>query len=296
MDFIEGLPKSEGFNVILVVVDRLSKYAHFMGLRHPYTATSVAERFIKEVVRLHGYPQLIISDRNRVFLSKFWRECFKLADTKLKFSTTYHPQSDGPTEVVNRCLESYLRCFTLTHPKQWHKFLAWAKFWYNSSYHTSLGTTPFRLVYGRDPPSFLWYEEGSTINSDLEGLLKARGDVLRDAQSHLLKAQSQMKNNADKKRRDLVFEVGAQVFLKLRPFRQKSLSKRLCQKLAAKFYGPFKIIERIGLVAYRLELPETCKIHPVCHVSQLKPVLGKEHEVTTLPVLLEESEEFILQP
>ena len=128
MDFIMGLPKLQGYDTIMVAVDRLSTYAQFIPLTHPFTAKEVAKVFIKEVVRLHGFPASITSDRDRVFLSSFWSELFKLFGTQLKYSSTYHPQTDGQTDVVNRCLETYLRCFTSRKPKQWHKWLNWAEF------------------------------------------------------------------------------------------------------------------------------------------------------------------------
>ncbi|KAK5820460.1 hypothetical protein PVK06_025507 [Gossypium arboreum] len=151
MDFVEDLPKVKGKSVLMVVVDILLKYAHFLPLSHPFTAISIATIFFSEVFRLHGFPESIVSNSDKVFLSLFWKELFRQNDSKLAFSSTYHPQSDGQTEVVNRTIEMYLRCLFSDRPQQWIDWVPWAEYCYNTSYHTALRGTPFQLVYGRDP-------------------------------------------------------------------------------------------------------------------------------------------------
>lgn len=126
MDFIEGLPRSGGFNCILVVVDTFSKYAHFIPLLHPFTAAAVAKLFLNQVYKLHGLPSVIVSDRDRVFTSKLWKELFRLADVKLNMSSAYHPQTDGQSKRVNQCLETFLRCFVHACPNSWSQWLSLA--------------------------------------------------------------------------------------------------------------------------------------------------------------------------
>jgi len=124
MDFIEGLPKVGGKSVILMVVDRFSKYAHFIALGHPYTAFSVARAFFDDIVRLHGFPSSIVSDRDPVFSSNVWRDLFKMAGVKLRMSMAFHPQTDGQSEVVNKVIVMYLRCVTSDRPRAWVDWLA----------------------------------------------------------------------------------------------------------------------------------------------------------------------------
>lgn len=119
MDFTEGLPKLEGMNTILVVVDRLAKYAYFLPLKHPFTARTVAELFLREIICLQGVPSTIISSRDKVSLNHFWQELFRLQRSELRRSTTYHPQMDRQSEVVNRYLETYLRCCVPEKPRVW---------------------------------------------------------------------------------------------------------------------------------------------------------------------------------
>ncbi|TYK05420.1 Ty3/gypsy retrotransposon protein [Cucumis melo var. makuwa] len=279
MDFVEGLPKSSGYEVILVVVDRLSKYGHFLPLKHPYTAKLVAELFVKEVVRLHGFPLTIVSDRDKVFLSQFWTELFRLSGTKLNKSTAYHPQSDGQTEVVNRGVETYLRCFCNEKPKEWIKWLPWTEYWYNTTYQRSIGMTPFQVVYGRQPPTIVSYGSSPSKNSTVEEMLQERDIILVSLREHLRLAQEQMKLYADRKRRDVEFSVGEYVLLRIRPYRQITVRSRRNEKLAPRFFGPYKIIEKIGPVAYRLQLPENSRIHPVFHVSQLRKLVGQHENI-----------------
>jgi hypothetical protein len=119
MDFVEGLPSSSNYNCILVVVDKFTKYSHFMKLRHPFTALQVDKLYMSEVYKLHGMPKIIVSDRDKIFTNQLWKELFKLSGTDLRMSSAYHPQSDGQTERVNQSVEAYLRCFTQSCPHQW---------------------------------------------------------------------------------------------------------------------------------------------------------------------------------
>lgn len=148
MDFITGLPKSKGSEVIWVIVDRFSRYGHFLALSHPITAKGLAMVFFEQIYRLHGMPESIVSDRDSLFLSEFWQALFKLSGTRLHLSTAYHPQSDGSTERVNQCLEQYLRSMTSQNPKNWSTWLGPAEWWYNTTFHTTLNTTPYQVVYG----------------------------------------------------------------------------------------------------------------------------------------------------
>ena len=178
MNFIEGLPQSHGKNTILVVVDRLSKSAHFVALAHPFTAKTVAEKFVDVVVKLHGVPMTIITYRDPIVISHFGREFFKMSGTQLKMSSSYHPQTDGQSEVINRCLEQYLRCFAHQQPRKWNSLLPWAEFWYNTTYHASTWMTPFQALYGRLPPTIPRYEVGMSPIHEVDQQLSSRDEIL----------------------------------------------------------------------------------------------------------------------
>jgi transposase InsO family protein len=193
MDFIEALPLSAGYTCILVVVDLFSKYAHFVPLKHPFTAATVAQSFLSNVYKLHGLPQAIVSDRDKVFTSAFWRELFQLAGVELRMSTAYHPQSDGQAESVNQCLETFLRCFIHACPRQWSPWIDQAEFWYNSSWHSALGRSPFEVLYGNSPRHFGVALSDDQPVTELESWLSDHELMTDVIHQHLNRAKQWMK-------------------------------------------------------------------------------------------------------
>nr|GEU66276.1 reverse transcriptase [Tanacetum cinerariifolium] len=197
-----------GTTVTAHKVDRLSKYAHFMALSHPYTASTVAQSFLDSVYKLHRLPDSIVSDRESVFLSHFWQSLFKILKVELKVSTAYHPQTDGQTEVVNKCLECYLRCMTGERPKEWVQWLPLAKFWYNTNKHSSTKISPYEAVYGQTPPLHTPYVAGESTLESVDRSLQARENAIEMLKFHIKRSQDRMKKYVDLKRSEREFDVG----------------------------------------------------------------------------------------
>lgn len=292
MDFVEGLPRSKTADCILVVVDKLTKYAHFIPLKHPFSAHQVAIAFVDNVYKLHGLPKVIVSDRDPIFTSKLWTELFKLTETTLAMSSSRHPQTDGQTERVNQCLETYLRCFVHACLRKWRHWLPLSEFWYNTSFHSAIQMTPFHALYGHPPRHFGVIDTTVCRSDDLASWLQERALMQNLIKQHLERARQIMKDQADKHRTDRVFAVGDWVFLKVQPYVQNSVADRASHKLAFRYFGPFQVIVRVGEVSYRLQLPPKTLIHPVVHVSLLRQAAPPTaaDQVRLLPSVPEEED------
>ncbi|KAL8441241.1 hypothetical protein Emed_007593 [Eimeria media] len=265
MDYITGLPTStQGNDAVLVVIDRLTKMAHFIPLKTTATAADVANLFTREVVRLHGVPTSIITDRDPRFLSQFWEMFTQKFGIKRCLSTAFHPQTDGQTERMNQTLERMLRTFIQLDQAQWENLLPALGLAYNSTPCASTGLSPFQVLIGENPPTakssdaFLYY---TTPN-----MRKQFRMWVARAVRHLALAQRQQQRQANKKRRDLQFKEGDRVWLSA-----AHLPVSGSPKLRERYVGPFPVERVINDVTYRLTLPPSYTVYPVFHVSLLKP-------------------------
>ncbi|KAD4585289.1 hypothetical protein E3N88_22890 [Mikania micrantha] len=216
----------------------------------------------------------------------------RLQGVQLAYSTTYHPQSDGQTEVLNRCLETYLRCMCMQTPNQWFKWLSLVEWWYNTTYHSSIKMSPFQALYGYPPPIHISYIPMDTYVAAVETLYRDREVMIQTLKENLMMARNRMKQYAYMNRSERNFEPGNWVYLKFRPFVHTTLKNNKDSKLAPKYFGPFLIIEKIGKVAYKMGLLSEAQIHPVFHVSLLKKAHGSCQSLDPLPSL----PHFSLQP
>ncbi|GJX16941.1 putative reverse transcriptase domain-containing protein [Tanacetum coccineum] len=275
MDLITKLPRSRsGHDAIWVIVDRLTKSAHFLAIREDFNTEKLARLYIDVIVAHHGMPMLIISDQDGRFTSHFWQTVQKVLGTRLDLSTAYHPQTGGQSRRTIQTLEDMLRVYVIDFSGSWDVRLPLAGFSYNNSYHSSIQCAPFEALYCRKCRSpVLWAEigEGSLIGPEL--VLETTYKVVL-IKEKLKAARDHQKRYADKRRKPLEFEVGDQVLLKVLPWKGVvRFGKK--GKLAPRYVGPFKILERIGLVAYRLRLPEELNsVHDTFHVSNLKKCLA----------------------
>ena len=291
MDFVTSLPNTKSnHDTIWVVVDRLTKSAVFIPMKETWSMEQLAKAYIKYVVRLHGIPKDIVSDRDSRFLSNFWKSVQENFGTTLKMSTAFHPATDGQTERTIQTLEDMLRAYVMDFKGSWEESLDLIEFSYNNSYHASIGMAPFEALYGRKCRSPLCWNDISETMVLGPQLIEETSNQVRQIQARIQAAQDRQKSYADQKRREVNFEVGDKVLLKVSPMKGvMRFGKK--GKLSPKYIGPYEILERIGKVAYKLALPmELSKVHNVFHVSQLrKYVPDKSHVLQPESIELDES-------
>ncbi|KAK2452132.1 hypothetical protein QL285_011125 [Trifolium repens] len=280
MDFVSGLPRTtKGNDSIWVIVDRLTKSAHFIAFKTGTLIPRLAEIYVEQIVRLHGIPSSIVSDRDPRFTSRFWESLQEALGTKLRMSSAYHPQTDGQSERTIQSLEDLLRAWVLEDGGSWDKYLPLIEFTYNNSYHASIRMAPFEALYGRRCRTALcWYEDGESVVLGPE-LVQQTTEKIKMIQEKMKATQSRQKSYHDKKRKDVEFQEGDHVFMRVNSTTgvDRALKSR---KLTSKFIGPYQILKRIGKVAYKIALPPSLSnLHDVFHVSQLRKYVSDPSHV-----------------
>jgi len=293
-DFITKLPLAQGYDAILVVVDRLTKMVHFIPTTEKMSAEGLARLFRDNVWKLHGLPKSIISDRGPQFIAELMQELNEMLGIKSKLSTAFHPQTDGQMERVNQELKQYLRMFINHRQEQWPEWLGTAEFAYNNKAYSSTRTSPFKANYRQDPRmGFEGRKKGKYAGA--EKFIKKMKEIQEEAKAVLGKAQADMKKYANKKRSDVEkYKVGDLVMLSTKDLKYQMIRRRT-EKLTERFVGPYKVKKVVSTNAVELELPSMVKIHPVVNVSRIHRYIGQvegQKKEQPLPVTIEEEEEW----
>jgi len=275
MDFVLGLPRTKkGKDSVFVVVDRFSKMSHFIPCHKDDDASHVADLFFREVVRLHGMPRTIVSDRDVKFMSYFWKTLWAKLGTKLLFSTTCHPQTDGQTEVVNRTLSMLLRAMIKKNLKVWEDCLPHVEFAYNRAVHSTTQMCPFEVVYGLKPITPLDLlplplQECTNMEAS------KRAEYVKTKQE-IEKKYKQYAAKTNKNRKRVTFQPGDLVWVHLRKNRFPEKRK---SKLLPRGDGPFKVLAKINDNAYKIEhLGDDYAVSNTFNVADLSPFFGEESE------------------
>ena len=288
MDFITSLPETKAnHDAVMVIVDKLTKLVMFIPTRTDMDTVATAKMFFNHWYRWFGLPKKIISDRDGRFISKFWKELFRLTQTRLAMSTSHHPQTDGQTEKANRTLEEMIRHYINYQQNNWDDLLPGLEHAYNSSVHATTGLAPFMMTFGQIPRSMadILIQPSSTSVECVSEFVSRMQVLVTKAVASIEQANKTAEGYANRSRRDFQFGLGDGVLLSTKYFIPEAFRDRK-RKLAAKFAGPYEISEVISPVAYRLRLPIGTKAHDVFHASMLKPYHGDaKTERTTLPPL-----------
>jgi hypothetical protein len=271
MDFVMGLPSSDGFDAIWVVIDRLTKLRHFAPCSTAIDAEGLAELFLANIFRLHGLPDTIVSDRGPQFASRFWKHLCNSLKIEPHLSTAFHPETDGQTEWTNAIMEQYLRAYVNYQQDDWVRFLPMAEFAANNHVSETTGISPFFANYGLNPK--MDFEPDIRVDNPKEDQAHTLADHLSELhdliKSEMAFTQDRQQEYADRHQLPApAYRPGDTVWLNARNIH----TNRPSRKLDNKRYGPFQIVKEVGKYAYQLELPPTMDTHPVFHVSLLEPV------------------------
>ena len=273
-DFITKLPESKEpmsnaqHDSILVITDRLTKFGYFLPYRESSTAEELAYTFLRRIVANHGLPREMISDRDKLFTSKFWQALTAKIGTRAKLSTAFHPQTDGQTERMNQNVEQYLRCYVNYEQDNWVEWLPMAQYAYNDSYHSVIKTTPFFANYGFHPSIRGDPRTVGIISQEANTRSEKMTELHRRLKWDIERLNEAAKRYYDKKRIEgPILKGGDKVYL----LRRNIKTKRPSSKLDFTKLGPFEIEEKKGPLNYKLRLPEGTRLHPVFHIALLEP-------------------------